>query len=93
MTHRASLPLSMRPTVDGPPPATTLVELTWREKRIEYWIRFGLQTYEQILDRHRRIVGFAPETLFAFVRWAANDYGTVLSRIDIVRAITPGEPF
>jgi hypothetical protein len=93
MTRRASLPLSIRPRVDGPPPSTTLVELTWREKRIEYWIRFGLQTYEQILDRHRRIVGFAPETLFAFVRWAANDYGTVLSRVDIVRAIAPGEPF
>src|SRR5699024_3991547 len=26
-----------------------------------------------------------------FVRWAANDYGTVVSRIDIVRAVAPGE--
>jgi hypothetical protein len=83
----------MRATVDGPPPFTTLVELTWREKRIEYWIRFGQQTYEQVLDRHRRLVGFAPGSTFAFVRWAANDYGTVLSRIDIVRAINRGEPF
>ncbi len=93
MTHRASLPLSMQPAAKGPPPFTTLVELTWREKRIEYWIRFGRQTYDQVLDRHRRLVGFAPDSIFAFVRWAANDYGTVLSRIDIVRAIDRGEPF
>lgn len=26
-------------------------------------------------------------------RWAANDYGTVASRIDIVRAVASGEPF
>jgi hypothetical protein len=93
MMQRSSLPLSMQPTIDGPPPSATLVELTWREKRIEYWVRFGLQTYEQVLDRHRRVVGFAPGTVFAFVRWAANDFGTVLSRIDVVRAIARGEPF
>lgn len=71
----------------------TLVELTWREKRIEYWIRFGQPSYEQVLDRHRRLVGFAPGAIFAFVRWAANDYGTVLSRLDIVRAVERGGPF
>jgi hypothetical protein len=70
----------------------TLVELTWREKRIEYWIRFGRQCDEQILDRHRRIVGFAPDSVFAFVRWASNDHGTILSRIDIVRAVSAREP-
>ena len=80
-------------TLVGPPTEMTLVELTWREKRIEYWIRFGRPGHEQVLDRHRRLVGFAPGAIFAFVRWAANDYGTVLSRIDIVRATAPGEPF
>lgn len=68
----------------------TRVELTWVEKKIEYWIRFGHATGEQILDRNRRIVSFRPGAVFAFVRWAANDYGTVISRIDIVRAVTPG---
>jgi hypothetical protein len=74
-------------------PFTTLVELTWLEKKIEHWIRFGREVHEQILDRRRRIVGFAPNTTFAFVRWAANDFGTVISRIDIVRAVRSGEPF
>ncbi|MBN9306952.1 MAG: glycosidase [Devosia sp. 67-54] len=80
-------------TSEGEHDALTLVELTWREKRIEYWIRFGQPSYEQVLDRHRRLVGFAPGAIFAFVRWAANDHGTVLSRIDIVRAVGRGGPF
>lgn len=74
-----------------PPPFTTLVHLTWRKKRVEHWIRFGQRNYEQILDRHRSIVGFAPDTIFAFVRWASGDFGTVVSRIDIVRAAGRGE--
>jgi hypothetical protein len=72
---------------------TTRVELTWREKRIEHWIRFGAIAEDQRLDRHRRIVGFAPGSVFAFVRWAANQYGTIISRIDIVRAVGAGEPY
>ncbi len=71
----------------------TLVELTWREKRIDHHIRFGRIVDEQHLDRHRRIVSFAPGTIFAFVRWAANEYGTIISRIDIVRSVRTGEPY
>lgn len=71
----------------------THVELLWLEKQTERWIRFGRAADEQILDRRRRVLSFAPGSIFAFVRWAANDYGTVLSRIDVVRAIKPGEPF
>ena len=71
----------------------THVELTWIEKRIENWIRFGRPVHAQALDRSRRIVSFAPGTIFAFVRWAANDFGTVVSRIDVVRAVAPGEAY
>jgi hypothetical protein len=70
----------------------THVELLWLEKRIENWIRFGHPAQEQILDRRRRILSFVPGSLFAFVRWMSNDYGTVVSRIDIVRAVAPGQP-
>ena len=83
----------------GPMPSSrahddmTHVELTWIEQKIEYWIRFGREAHEQILDRRRRVVSFRPNTVFAFVRWAANDFGTIISRIDIVRAIEPGEPY
>jgi hypothetical protein len=78
---------------DGPAPFITLVELTFQKQKIEHWIRFGHKSYEQILDRRRSIVGFAPESIFAFVRWAAGEHGTIISRIDIVRAVRRGEPF
>lgn len=77
----------------GQPGDHTLVELTWREKQIEHRIRFGRIVDEQRLDRHRRIVSFAPGSVFAFVRWAANEYGTIISRIDIVRPVRGGEPY
>jgi hypothetical protein len=69
----------------------THVELTWLKKRIENWIRFGRIVEEHALDRQRRVVSFAPDSIFAFVRWASNDFGTVASRIDILRAVRPGE--
>ncbi len=71
----------------------TFVELTWFKQRIENRIRFGRPAGLQILDRHRRVVSFTPGSIFCFVRWAANDFGTVLSRADIVRAIAPGERY
>ena len=80
-----------------PPPlpvdGLTRVKLTWIEKKVEYWIRFGQEKEEQILDRRRRVLSFTSNSIFAFVRWASNDYGTVISRIDIVRAIAPGEHY
>jgi hypothetical protein len=69
----------------------THVELLWLEKRIENWIRFGRHAEEQILDKQRRILSFAPDHIFAFVRWVSNDFGTVISRIDIVRPVAAGQ--
>ena len=69
----------------------THVELLWLEKRIENWIRFGHHAEEQILDRQRRILSFAPGHIFAFVRWTSNDFGTVISRIDIIRTVARGQ--
>jgi len=74
-------------------PHLTHIELTWREGRIEHWLRFGNAASEQRIDRFRRIVSFAPDSVFAFVRWASNDYGTVVSRIDIGRAVDAGQPY
>ena len=88
------------PRVRGGPTPTALpqnnlthVELTWVEKKIENWIRFGTHAHEQILDRRRRVLSFRPGTIFAFVRWASNDFGTIISRIDIVRAVSRGEAY
>jgi hypothetical protein len=71
----------------------TTVELLWLEKRIENRIRFGRHVSEKVLDPNRRVLSFVPGNIFAFVRWTSNDFGTVLSRVDILRAVTPGQPY
>jgi hypothetical protein len=72
--------------------ALTEVELAWYESQIERWIRFSRVAAERLIDRRRRVVSFAPQSIFAYIRWAANDHGTLVSRIDILRAVSPGEP-
>jgi hypothetical protein len=84
--------IARTPRPDAAPPLTR-VELTWLEGRIEHWIRFGRDCGETILDRRRRVLAFAPGNIFAFVRWASNDFGTIISRIDIVRAVAPDEAY
>jgi hypothetical protein len=69
----------------------TEVELLWLEKRIENRIRFGRAVAERILDRRRRLLSFAPGSIFAFVRWTSSDFGTAISRIDILRAVASGQ--
>lgn len=71
----------------------TTVELLWIEGRIERWIRFGHIVQETIQSRSRRTVGFDSGAVFAFVRWTASDYGTVESRIDILRAVGLSETY
>ena len=77
--------------VDPAADALTYVELTWQTKRIEQRIRFGRPVERVRLDRDRQRASFTPDSIFAVVRWAGNDYGTVLSCIDILRAVRPGE--
>ena len=71
----------------------TTVEILWLEKRIENRVRFGRPVSEQIVDRSRRVLSFTPGSVFAFVRWTSNDFGTVLSRVDILRAAIPGQRY
>lgn len=76
-----------------PPVPKTTVDLLWIDGQIERWLRFGRDAGERIVDRRRRLVSFQPDAVFAFVRWASNDFGTALSRIDILRAVGSGEPY
>lgn len=71
----------------------TRVDLLFLAGRIERWIRFGQIAAEEVHDRRRRTVMFAPGEPFAFVRWRAESYGTVDSRIAILRAMRPGQAF
>ena len=87
----AGAPADIR-TARGRAGNLTHVELTWLEKRIEHWIRFGRIAEERVLNRSTRIVSFAPGSVFAFVRWASNDFGTGRSRVDSLRAVAAGAP-
>lgn len=91
MTGLAAASARAGGTLHARPEDLTQVELVWIEKQIEHWIRFGREVREQVLDRRRRVLSFPPDATFALVRWAANEHGTVLSRLDIVRAVGPGE--
>ena len=71
----------------------THVELLWIKKQVENRIRFGRSVDQHIIDRQWRVVSFEAGSIFAFVRWAGNEYGTTLSRIDILRAVAPGERY
>lgn len=71
----------------------TSIELTWIEGRIERWLRFGPTVGQTVVNRSRRTVTVDPGTVFAFVRWASNDYGTVKSQIDVLRAPRAGQSY
>lgn len=71
--------------------ALTEVDLLWDEGRLEHWIRFGHPVEDRILNAQKRTLFFPVGTIFCFVRWQANDFGTVLSRIDVLRACHPFE--
>jgi Protein of unknown function (DUF2840) len=95
--HRASTSLGTPAVASDAAEATddelTYVELTWIEKRIENWMRFGHGANKRVTDPQRRVVLFVADSIFAFVRWTANDYGTLISRVDILRAVGPGERY
>jgi hypothetical protein len=70
----------------------THVTLFWREGKHEDWLKFGKPVATRIVSRSERIESYAPGQVFGLVRWASNDYGTIRSSLDIVRAVEPGEP-
>jgi hypothetical protein len=74
-------------------PDLTHVDLLWIRQHVENRIRFGRIDQQHVIDRRWRVVSFAAGSIFAFVRWASNAHGTVMSRIDILRAVAPGEPY
>ncbi len=90
MTRSAS---TARQAYGSPVPASpdhlTRVDLTWIEGEVEQWLRFGTAVAEHRIDRHRRVLSFAPGATFGLVRWASNGFGTVLSRLDAVRTVMP----
>jgi hypothetical protein len=74
-------------------PELTHVDLLWIRQRVENRIRFGRIDQWHVIDHRWRVVSFSAGSVFAFLRWTGNTHGTVQSRIDILRAVAPGEPY
>ena len=68
------------------------VELVWIEGRTNHWIRFGHWYGERVHSRSHRTVAFPVGAVFAYLRWQANDYGTVGATFVVIRVVRPGEP-
>jgi len=67
------------------------VDLTWIAGKIEHRIIFGNSLSEQSSDPLHKTVLFAPDKIFAVMRWASSDYGLTIVRLDILRGPRPGE--
>jgi hypothetical protein len=74
-------------------PMLTHVEVHWHEGAREDWFKFGKPVTSRIVDRHLRNESYAAGQVFALVRWAANEHGTIRSSLDIVRAVERGEAY
>jgi len=59
--------------------------------RVNVWLRFARPVRKRRLDRRRGLALFAPESVFALLRWERGPYGTAISHIYIMRAVAPGE--
>lgn len=86
-TKEAAPPRRPTETRVGDHPSLTNVTLIWRGGQHEDWLKFGKPVAEKIVDRRLRVESYAAGQVFALVRWAANDYGTIRSTLDVVRAV------
>lgn len=73
----------------------TKVFLQYEENKQTAKLLFGTPTASEDLGfsekTSRKFVYFKPDSLFALELWSANDYGTVVWLIYILRAVWPGE--
>lgn len=90
-TKRGADPERPAGTRMGDDPQLTHVTLVWRERQHEDWIKFGRPVAERIVSRSERIESYMAGQVFALVRWASNDFGTVRSTLDVVQAVSSGE--
>lgn len=73
----------------------TKTKLLFEEKRRNVKLLFGVPSVVEDLRfsewSSSKNVYFKPDSLFALELWSANDYGTVIWMVYVVRAVWPGE--
>ena len=68
----------------------TAVQVVYRKKRINHRLRFGAPLIEARLDWRRKLVAFAPDSVFGYIRWRANRFGTQDWRLFVLRSVESG---
>jgi hypothetical protein len=86
------------PQRQGPPginrkPSLTLVELTFISGKIEQTTLFGRPLRDEAVNEEHRILFFRPHSVFCLARWSQTAFGSIVSRLDVLRATAPGEPY
>ncbi len=82
----------------GPPvaqrnPGLTQAEVTFIAGVFEQWCPFGNALEEIAHNAEHRTLYYAPESIFALARWTSTALGTVVARLDILRAVASGQPY
>lgn len=68
----------------------TAVQVVYRKNRINHRLRFGAPLIEARLDWQRKLVAFGPGSVFGYIRWRANRYGTQDWRLFVLRTVESG---
>lgn len=69
----------------------TLVMQSWKKRRRNHRVLFGLSEKSVRLDWQRSLVAFKPEQIFGYERWEANKYGTQFWSINVLKSARPDE--
>ena len=72
----------------------TYVDLISQVDAIEHQLRFGEVFFvETVFNRQRRMVSFKADAIFCLMQKISKNSEAMVSRLDIVRAIRPGEAY
>lgn len=64
----------------------TAVYIRYRKNRINHRLRFGTPRVKTRLGWHESLVSFAPDQVFGYIRWSANEHGTQDWRLFVCKA-------
>lgn len=68
----------------------TLAQIHFVRGRINHRLRFGKTASVAKLDKYRSVATFSLGTIFGYIRWRANEYGTQDWRVYVLKAQTTG---
>ncbi len=69
----------------------TIVSIAWRKQRRNHRLLFGSPREIVRLDWRRRLAVFETDQIFGYERWRANQYGTIVWQIFVIKAGGPGD--